>query len=296
MDTRKVDYFLEIVKCQSIGKAAKSLDVSQPFLSKMLKSMEEEVGSQLYIHYDKTFQLTQFGQAFCAYCKRISILKNEFQEKISGMRDFPEGKLCVLASSGVLNFYLVNLLPTFLQNYKDILLSIQSNDLQQSLTLNTDICIGPKIEEEGIESILLLSNQFKIYASKEYLEKKGWPKNPEELDNHCLISYSHEHMSTMMDFDWHLKFGATNGLPRIPFLELGSSYALKKAAENGLGLITFAKTIVDRKPTTLVDVFPDEPGIFVNIYLSYWKEQSFYPPLIKFKDFLLKNLLSTEAE
>ena len=47
MELRKISYFLKIVECGSLSKAARSLNLSQPTLSRFLDNLETDVGVKL---------------------------------------------------------------------------------------------------------------------------------------------------------------------------------------------------------------------------------------------------------
>lgn len=48
MDLKDLEYTLAIAKYRSISKAAKELFLSQPYLSSKLKSLEKELGIQIF--------------------------------------------------------------------------------------------------------------------------------------------------------------------------------------------------------------------------------------------------------
>ena len=53
MELRVLQYFLAVAREQSIVRAAKSLNLSQPTLSTQIKHMEEELGKQLLVRGSK---------------------------------------------------------------------------------------------------------------------------------------------------------------------------------------------------------------------------------------------------
>ena len=61
MDIRVLQYFLAVAREESITKAAKALQMTQPPLSRQLKDLEEEVGKQLLIRGNKKVTLTEDG-------------------------------------------------------------------------------------------------------------------------------------------------------------------------------------------------------------------------------------------
>jgi len=61
MDIRVLKYFLAVAREESITKAAQSLHMAQPPLSRQLKNLEEELGKQLLIRGSKRITLTEDG-------------------------------------------------------------------------------------------------------------------------------------------------------------------------------------------------------------------------------------------
>lgn len=61
MDIRILKYFLAIAREESITKAAETLHMTQPPLSRQLKELEEEIGKQLLIRGSKKITLTEDG-------------------------------------------------------------------------------------------------------------------------------------------------------------------------------------------------------------------------------------------
>ena len=61
MTLKQLEYFLAIAENGSITKAANSLRISQPPLSLQLKSLEDELGCQLFIRDKKSLTITKKG-------------------------------------------------------------------------------------------------------------------------------------------------------------------------------------------------------------------------------------------
>lgn len=53
MDVRHLHYFTEVAKHKNFTRASEALHISQPSLSKMVKSLEEELGTPLL---DRSFK------------------------------------------------------------------------------------------------------------------------------------------------------------------------------------------------------------------------------------------------
>ena len=59
MEIRVLRYFLEVAREENITKAAASLHISQPTLSKQLKDLEEELGKKLFRRSNYSVYLTE---------------------------------------------------------------------------------------------------------------------------------------------------------------------------------------------------------------------------------------------
>lgn len=62
MEIRELKYFLAIANYKSISKAAQSLYLTQPSLSRQMQNLEKEIGKQLFIRGSKSITLTEAGQ------------------------------------------------------------------------------------------------------------------------------------------------------------------------------------------------------------------------------------------
>lgn len=61
MEIRVLQYFLAITREESISKAAESLHLTQPTLSRQMKELEDEFGKQLFVRGNRKITLTEDG-------------------------------------------------------------------------------------------------------------------------------------------------------------------------------------------------------------------------------------------
>lgn len=73
MDIRQLQYFVEVARQKSFTKASQKLLVSQPAISKMIKSLEEEWGVTLLNRSERKIVLTDAGEL--AYEQAVPILQ-----------------------------------------------------------------------------------------------------------------------------------------------------------------------------------------------------------------------------
>lgn len=71
MNFSHLEYAMTVAECRSINKAARKLLVSQPYLSGVLKNLEEELGCQLFKRSHNGILLTEKGERFMDSARTI---------------------------------------------------------------------------------------------------------------------------------------------------------------------------------------------------------------------------------
>ncbi len=83
MELRTLEYFLAIAREGSLTRAATTLHVTQPTLSRQLASLEKELGQQLYVRTHSGIQLTQAGEVLRGYAASIVELSEKAEDAVS---------------------------------------------------------------------------------------------------------------------------------------------------------------------------------------------------------------------
>ncbi len=87
MTIQDAESILEVIRTQSINKAAAALYVSQPALSKCIKRVEQEYGITIFERSKgKTLTLTQAGRCFEEMAQMMLLSHMRFEEKLMSIR------------------------------------------------------------------------------------------------------------------------------------------------------------------------------------------------------------------
>ena len=111
--------FYVIAKNKNITKAANELNISQPAISRMLKTMEEQLNTKLFIRKTKGVMLTQEGNEL------YNLISNEINNIIKAENDFSKlinnKSIKIAVDKSILN-YLINehKLDNILNNNKNV--------------------------------------------------------------------------------------------------------------------------------------------------------------------------------
>lgn len=69
MDSKNLKYFVAVARHKSMNQAARAMYISQPQLSHIIKSIEDEVGFSLFQRTSQGSTLTREGEEFLNYCE-----------------------------------------------------------------------------------------------------------------------------------------------------------------------------------------------------------------------------------
>jgi LysR family nitrogen assimilation transcriptional regulator len=77
----------------SITRAAEHLRIAQPALSRHVRSIEEELGTQLLIRLPRGVRLTGAGLQFLDHCRRIVRELTRARDEMRSTSDVPKGRV-----------------------------------------------------------------------------------------------------------------------------------------------------------------------------------------------------------
>lgn len=87
MELRTLHYFTVVAQELNITRAAEKLSMSQPPLSNQIKTLEEELGVQLFIRGKRHLELTEEGTLLLRRAVQIQELADKTRQEISSLRE-----------------------------------------------------------------------------------------------------------------------------------------------------------------------------------------------------------------
>ncbi len=85
MDTKQIDYVLELAQTKNFNRAAENLFISQPALTYQIKLIESEIGFALFERSPRGAVLTPAGEQFCITLRNI---RAEFKRAVEQGQNF----------------------------------------------------------------------------------------------------------------------------------------------------------------------------------------------------------------
>lgn len=96
MTLQQLKYIIKIVECGSITEAAKQLYIAQPSLSTAVKSLEEELGIEIFYRNAKGISLSIDGTEFLSYARQIIEQTELMEQRYMGKK--PTKQLCSIST------------------------------------------------------------------------------------------------------------------------------------------------------------------------------------------------------
>lgn len=125
--TNLIKYFILLYFIGSITKAANSLYISQPAITKTIKKLETELGITLFNRGPKGVVLTQNGKIFYNYIKNgvESFINGE--HKLTSLKNLETGTIRIGASTTVTRYFLLPFIEKFHNQFPNIDISITNS-------------------------------------------------------------------------------------------------------------------------------------------------------------------------
>ena len=176
-----------VAKEKNFTKAAQLLYLSQPSLSKQIKTLEKNLDISLIHRENNKIFLTENGKIFLQYAERILALCEESCRALIDLKNGERGDLTVGASQTIGTYLLPRVLALFAQNYPQIDLKVQVNSTRtiakNVINREIDIAIvGGKIPAELKKNLTVtnfVEDEFSLiiprshpFAAKKKIKKK----------------------------------------------------------------------------------------------------------------------------
>ncbi|MEI6302762.1 MAG: LysR family transcriptional regulator [Betaproteobacteria bacterium] len=95
MELRSIQYFVQIADEGSITRTAGKLGVAQPALTRHVKQLEAELGTQLLMRLPRGVRLTTSGRDFLEHARRIILEVARAKEHVRGNAKIPRGRVVI---------------------------------------------------------------------------------------------------------------------------------------------------------------------------------------------------------
>ncbi|MDO4633656.1 MAG: LysR family transcriptional regulator [Eubacteriales bacterium] len=275
MEIRVLEYFMEIAREGSMTRAAETLHVSQPTLSKEMKKLEQELGTKLFRRSSASVHLTDEGMLLRKRAEDILGMVEKTTAEFKAMEEIQGGEVFIGCAESYLIRHLAQIIKDFRSKYPLFQFHLTSGNTEQVIErldrglLDYAFIVEPPdltrynfIEVPGSDTVGLLLNRRHSLAQKKALVL-------EDL-------YEIDLIASKQSMEHDLPRWCGENIDKINLI--GTTNLSKNGAffvKEGLGaLLTFEHLIT---PDSDVVFIPLQPVLEAKMYVIWKKYQVFSP-------------------
>lgn len=295
----RLDMFQAILDEGNMTAAAEKLYVSQPYLSKLLKQTEDEVGTPLFERLPREMRITMAGERYYVYLKRLESLEMDMSADIEMIAQHKKGKIKLGINPALGTALLPKILPEFMEQYPDIDIELyEQNALDVELALENniiDIALGMMpIQNKALayeyiyedEMYILISKQNPLYDPN-IKEIKPFPFKLSVLDRMPLVVLPPNYGLGRIVEDFYQK----NRLRQNVILTTNTVYTAIGLVRKGIGSTFIPVTGMSWVNFSDCNVYSFDNDVLKSNYVIYYRKDRFVSPYMRaFIDIVTKNL------
>lgn len=251
--------FRRIVERGSFARAAEDLGVSPALLSREIKLLEESLGTMLLTRTTRSMSLTDAGRLYYDEATGILDAVTQVETRIRDGAGAVRGHLKVNASSSFGQTVIAPILPSFLDAYPDLRLTVSMDDRVVDMVeggFDVSIRIRPAMPDSALVARRIGMMRQRIFAAPNYLESAGVPQAPQDIARHRVIGFLlADHLSS-----WTLNGPSGSTVVDLdPPVRVGNSLVLRDLLIAGQGIGTLPDFVSNEAEARglLVRVLPD---------------------------------------
>lgn len=230
--------FYYVAKNGSISRGANELSISQPAISKSIKSLEEQINTKLFIRQRDGVILTDAGEAIYNKIKEAIDLIDSAENDLKSLTNMEYGIINIGASKTILHEYLMQFIKEFHKDYPNIKIRIftdNTNDLIKKTKLGIIDVIFinlPYNLPDDLTYIKLMDLHDCLVANESFNYLKDKKLNLKDLEQLPLLLLTKGTISRIRLDDYCTE----NNIKINPEMEFSSNTLIKEFTEAGFGI------------------------------------------------------------
>ena len=179
--------FERVVEEGGFAAAARAMDMSPPVVTRMVAELEQHLGTRLLQRTTRKLALTEAGES---YLQRVRAILHEIDdaEAAASTRDL-RGTIRIVAAPVLATNFLAPMMAAWHAHYPKLMLDVSMDAYAASRVDEFDVTIMVAGEDfdANIVARPLVQGEAIVVASPDYLERRGIPREPQDLIHHDYL-------------------------------------------------------------------------------------------------------------
>ena len=186
-----ISVFCKVIETQSFTQAANQQNISVAMASKLVSQLEEHLKTRLLQRTTRKIVPTEAGMLYYQRCQAILLDLSEADSSISNMTTSLQGNLLISVPRDFGLLYISPNLPKFIELHPNLHVEIEFEDKRVDLVAegyDLALRIG-YMQDSSLVARKISSSPMHFVASPSYLESRGTPLTPDDLEYHQGLLY-----------------------------------------------------------------------------------------------------------
>lgn len=182
--------FASVAQEGALGKGALALGVTHAAASRHLHELEAQLGARLINRTTRHQALTELGEHYLQSVRHILTSIDEAEACVRDEIGLPQGRLRVKAPSSFAFHQLARRLDEFRSEFPRVTLELSVDTVVTTLDEHFDVClllVEGDLPDSNTVARQLARTEIVVCASPVYLDRRGWPMRPSDLEWHDLV-------------------------------------------------------------------------------------------------------------
>jgi len=186
-----ISVFCKVIETQSFTQAANQQNISVAMASKLVSQLEEHLKTRLLQRTTRKIVPTEAGMLYYQRCQAILLDLSEADSSISNMATSLQGNLLISVPRDFGLLYISPNLPKFIELHPNLHVEIEFEDKRVDLvTEGYDLALRiGYMQDSSLVARKISSSPMHFVASPSYLESRGTPLTPDDLEYHQGLLY-----------------------------------------------------------------------------------------------------------
>jgi len=240
LDLQELVVFLSAADNGNFSETGRTLHLSQPAVSQIIRNLEIRLGTKLFIRKGRTIRLTEAGIALIPMAKELLSCANRLKTDITSLHGEINGEINIGCSTCSGRYVLLDYIQGFLELFPQVRFNVRTckRDSALDYLVKGQVDIGivdGRIDHPDIESILILKDKISlIVPAKHPLAKHPRISSQSLLEQPVIIR---EEGSEIRDVTIKSLYEHRISIDMLHIvLIIDNSEAILRAVEKGIGI------------------------------------------------------------
>ena len=186
-----ISVFCKVIETQSFTQAANQQNISVAMASKLVSQLEEHLKTRLLQRTTRKIVPTEAGMLYYQRCQAILLDLSEADSSISNMATSLQGNLLISVPRDFGLLYISPNLSKFIELHPNLHVEIEFEDKRVDLVAegyDLALRIG-YMQDSSLVARKISSSPMHFVSSPSYLESRGTPLTPDDLEYHQGLLY-----------------------------------------------------------------------------------------------------------